>query len=270
VAAFELVGALAEALPVLAVGPWRPARQPELMAFAAGEAGDDGSLWRVALDAGETDAALANGERSVRRVHAALDGAPALAASAGELAGVPAFAASAGELAGVPASAASAGELAGVPAFAASARELADVPAFAASARELVGAPAFPAGDGDADAGMMERLGRMLERMADGLRGRARIETWIAGVLVARSVASLGGDAELCVVPAIAPEAARLHARSVAVAVASRDAWAKTLALVIRYASQLAALGPHAGVRALPIAWRLVCNVLHASRDHAA
>jgi hypothetical protein len=208
-ALFELGGALADALPALAIGPWTRAA-PDHAAYSAGadpsHPGDPAaSLWRVELarNAAISGAALDRGAHSVARVHAALD----------------------------------------------------DVPD---RFDHMIAGPAFAAPDDD-------RLDQTLLRVADLLRGRARIETRIDGVLVACSSSTLSGDTELWISPRLSITAAALHARSVAVAVRTRDAWLRILAMIVVYGTKLAALG-FGSIAALPVVWRLLSDVLREAR----
>lgn len=107
------------------------------------------------------------------------------------------------------------------------------------------------------------RLAQLLDRVADLARGRARIATHIEGALVAHSVTTLSGDTELWLASRLSLGEARLHARSVAIAVRTRNAWLRILTLLARAASRLVALGlPAGGVAALPVLWRFVRDVL--------
>jgi len=130
-------------------------------------------------------------------------------------------------------------------------------------------APA-PARDASAEPGP-GRLASALERIADLARGRSRIETRVEGALVAHSLTTLSGDTELWIAPRLSLTGARLHARSVAVAVRTRHAWARILTLVVRGAARLAALGLPAGaISALPVVWRFVRDVLRELRHRDA
>jgi hypothetical protein len=208
-ALFELGGALADALPALAIGPWTRAAADHADYSAGADPGRPGdtaaSLWRVELarNAAVSGAALDRGAHSVAQVHAALD----------------------------------------------------DVPD---RFDQMIAGPAFAAPDDD-------RLDQALLRVADLLRGRARIETRIDGVLVACSSSTLSGDTELWLSPRLSLTAAALHARSVAVAVRTRDAWLRILAMLVVYGTKLAALG-FGSIAALPVVWRLLSDVLREAR----
>jgi hypothetical protein len=219
VAVFELDGALAAAIPELAVGPWRNAA-PRLAAFDAGTDPLE-SRWRVDLarDDAASRAELAAGERSVAQTHAVLDDAPrrldqALGRAATELAG------------------------------------LADL---------------------TPDLTLDQTLEPTLGRIADLVRGRARIETRVSGTLVAHSIVRLSGDTELWTIPRLSLADARLHARSVAVAVRTRHAWARILTLVVSGCGQMILRGlPAAGISALPLMWRFVRDLLREVRQLTA
>jgi hypothetical protein len=229
VAIFELGGALAPAIPDLAIGPWRSA-PPEIAAFDAG-ADPLESRWRVDLarDDAASRAEFAAGERSVAQTHAVLDEVPrrldrALDREADLLAAL---------------------------AHAAPRRTPADVPG---------AAPHEP-----------HRLEHTLEHtlgcIADLARGRARIETHVGGTLVAHSIMTLSGDTELWATPRLSLADARLHARSVAVAVRTRHAWARILTLVLSGCGRILTLGlPAAGISALPLVWRFVRDLLREVR----
>jgi hypothetical protein len=110
-------------------------------------------------------------------------------------------------------------------------------------------------------------LERALQRVVDLARGRARIETHVEGALVACSVTTLSGDTELRIARGLSMTDARLHARSVAVAVRTRHAWARVLALIVSSGSRLFALGlPAGGVSAVPLVWRFLRDVLREVR----
>jgi hypothetical protein len=110
-------------------------------------------------------------------------------------------------------------------------------------------------------------LERVLLRAGDLARGRARIETHLAGALVARSITSLSGDTELWTAPRLSRAGAALHGRSVAVALRTRHAWARLVALAASCGGRIAALGGPAGVAALPLVWRFLRDVLRDVRD---
>src|SRR5213078_81485 len=111
-------------------------------------------------------------------------------------------------------------------------------------------------------------LGGALDRIADLARGRARIETRVDGALVAHSLMTLSGDTQVWAVPRLSLAGAQLHARSVAIAVRTRHAWARILTLVVRGGARIAALGlPAAAIAALPVAWRIVRDALREAND---
>jgi len=100
-------------------------------------------------------------------------------------------------------------------------------------------------------------LEQAIERITDLARGRARIETHVEGALLAHSIMTLSGDTEIWIAPRLSLSGARLHTRSVAVAVRTRHAWARILALIMGGGGRILALGlPAAGLAALPLAIR--------------
>jgi len=269
-AVFELDGGQAPAIPELAIGPLRYA-PPRIAAFDAG-ADPLESRWRVDLarDDAASRAEFAAGERSVAQTHAVLDEVPrrldrALDRAVTELAALAALARTAEttrpsrpdptredrrrdaapELSPVEA------DLVAALAHAAPRRPLDDLPG---------AAPQEP--------GRLEHtLEHTLARVGDLARGRARIETHVGGTLVAHSIMTLSGDTELWAAPRLSLGDARLHARSVAVAVRTRHAWARILTLVISGCGRILTLGlPAAGISALPLVWRFVRDLLHEVR----
>lgn len=227
-AVFELGGALAQALPDLGLGPWTRAA-PGLVAFDA-RSDQPESLWRVDLasdDAASRDA-LADGERSVARTHAALQHAPRRLD-----------------------------------------QTLADF-ARAARTAQASGDRGRTERRGDVprlEAGTPGELEQALRRIADLVCGRVRIETRVDALLAASSITTLSGDTELWTAPSLSPAEATLHARSVAVALRTRHAWARILALIVAYGGRFAALDLHAGVAVLPLVWGLVRDVLREVRN---
>lgn len=113
------------------------------------------------------------------------------------------------------------------------------------------------------------RFEQALLRAGDLARGRARIETRVEGTLVARTLTMSSGDIELWIAPGLSSASAALHARSVAVTLRTRHAWARILALAFACASRIAALGTPAAVAALPAAWRLLRDLLREVCDPA-
>jgi hypothetical protein len=227
-AVFELGGALAQALPDLGLGPWTRTA-PGLMAFDA-RSDQPESLWRVDLahDGAASRDALADGERSIARTHAALEHAPRrLDQTLGELV--------------------RAARTAQVSGDRGPTERLGDVPRL--------------------EADTPGELAQALSRIADLVRGRVRIETRVDAALAACSITTLSGDTELWTAPSLSPASVALHTRSVAVALRTRHAWARTLALIVAYGGRFAALNLHAGVTALPLVWRLVRDVLREVRQ---
>ncbi|HEX2692147.1 MAG TPA: hypothetical protein VHN14_36305 [Kofleriaceae bacterium] len=282
-AVFELGGALAPAIPELLIGPWTCAPP----SFAAEGAGTDppASLWRIELvrDDAASRAALAAGEHSVARTHAVLDEVPrrldrAFGRALAEIATLAEPAAlthparsdpARGDRGRAPTRELSPAEADLVAALLtghadppprpdAPADALADAPA---DALDLPGDPTRTSGG----------LERTLDHIADLARGRARIETHLEGALVASSIMTLSGDTDLWVTPRLSPAGAGLHARSVAIAVRTRHAWARVLTMIVAGVGRLMAFGlPAAGVAALPLVWRFLRNILHAVRARNA
>ena len=264
----DLGGDLASVLPDLAVGPWRCA-PAGLVAFDAG--GPATPRWRV--DLGRDDAAshraLAGGERSLAETHALLDDFPDRLARALDRA------LAARALAVEPptresptwARLASPADLGGplAPVRAAEARLIAALTGGTAPLEvDPLALSAEPA-PAEQEPG---RLAQLLDRIADLARGRSRIETRVEGAHVAQSITTLTGDTELWIAPRLSLTGARLHARSAAVAVRTRHAWARILTLTVRGASRLAVLGlPGGALSAVPVVWRFVRDVLRELRQ---
>lgn len=225
-AVFELGGALAQALPDLVLGPWTRAA-PGLVAFDARSEHPE-SLWRVDLtddDAASQDA-LADGERSVARTHAALEHAPRrLDQTLAELMRAVRAAPAPGDR----------------------------------------GRTGRPGGGPDLGATAPGELEHALPRIADLVCGRARVETRVHAALAACSITTLSGDTDLWTAPSLSPAGATLHARSVAVALRTRHAWARILALIVAYGVRFAALDLRAGVAVLPVVWGLVRDICRAT-----
>jgi hypothetical protein len=115
------------------------------------------------------------------------------------------------------------------------------------------------------------RIERALAQIGDLARGRARIETRIGGAVVAHSLMTLSGDTELWAMPGLSASGAKLHARSVAIAIRTRHAWARILVLVVRGYGRILTLGlPSGGVAALPLLWRFIRDLLRELRDARA
>jgi len=274
VAVFELGGALAAAIPELAIGPWRCV-PPRIASFDTGTDPLE-SRWRVDLarDDAASRAEFAAGELSVAHTHAVLDDVPrrldrvlgwalgrALGRAVTELA----------ELARAAETAETAPSSPPNPARGdrrpAAAPELSPVEADLVAALTHTGAhrpPVDSPGASPPEPGRLEQtLEQTLARVADLARGRARIETHASGALVAHSLMTLSGDTELWTAPRLSLADARLHARSVAVAVRTRHAWARILTLVVSGCGRILTLGlPAAGVSALPLVWRFVRDLL--------
>lgn len=125
------------------------------------------------------------------------------------------------------------------------------------------GAPALI----DFEAPALGRLERVLQRAADLARGRARIETHLEHALAARTVTTLSGDTELWIAPELPRSSADLHARAVAVALRTRQAWTRLAALAVACGGRIATLGVAGAVTALPHVWRFLRDVLREVRN---
>jgi hypothetical protein len=268
-------GDLASALPELAVGPWRytPAG---LVAFDAG--GPAIPRWRVDLvgDAAASHRALAGGERSVAESHALLDDVPRRLADALDraLAARSPPSGPAPPLAPGPVTSSgpspTRGRLASPAVRAAEARLIAALTGGTAPLEldQLAWSAEPSSAPAEHEPG---RLAQLLDRVADLARGRSQIETRVEGALVAQSITSLTGDTELWIAPRLSLTGARLHARSVAIAVRTRHAWARILTLTVRGAGRLTLLGlPGGAVSAVPLVWRFVRDVLRELRRRDA
>lgn len=258
-AVFELGGALAPALPELAIGPWT-CTPPRMAAFDAA-AGPPESLWRVELarEDAVSRAALAGGARSVARTHAVLDDVPRrLDRALAELARPSRPGQGRGDHGRAPAPALPAIDAGLVAALA---RAEARLPRPGFPTPRPAGSPGVP-GSSERAPGRLERA---LQCAGDLARGRARIETHVEGALVARSITTRSGDTELWIAPRLSQAGAGLHARSVAVALRTRHAWARILALVVACGGRLAALGM--SLAALPLVWGFLRDVLREVRD---
>lgn len=243
-AVFALGGALALAIPEIHVGPWRP----DHVAFDTG-ADPPASLWRVELAGTAADhAALDGGARSVARFHALIDEVPrrfdrALRDASPSLPPGPP-----GPRRPVP------DEL----------PRRTDLPRGFGPPRGSgsagTPAPAMDAAVVPEPRRELTRLEAALQAAGDLVRGRARIETCVAGALIARSQIAISGDTESWTSPRLSRAGARSHADSIAIALYTRHAWARLVAAVVRCSGRLAILGaPDLGIAALLEIWRYLC-----------
>jgi serine-type D-Ala-D-Ala carboxypeptidase (penicillin-binding protein 5/6) len=268
VAVFALGGALGLAIPEVRIGPWRPAPA----AHVAFDAGSDPlvSLWRVELAGTAADrAALDGGARSVARFHALVDEVPrrfdqALRAGAQARGPSEGRAEGCGDARADERADARAEERADARADA-RAEERADARAEGradarADARDRATAPASDAAGEPERRRELTRLESALQGASDLIRGRARVETCVAGALIARSQIAISGDTESWMSPRASRAAARSHADSVAIALHTCHAWARLVAVVVRCGTRLAVLGvPDFGIAALLETWRFLC-----------
>ena len=120
---------------------------------------------------------------------------------------------------------------------------------------------------------MAERFQDEMARLRQVVGGAAWVETRIEGQLMARTRAGWTNDAETVFDAALDPVTTELHHRAVALALASRAAILRTLALAARGAATLSAfLVPGGSLLALPAAWRFIADVraeVDASRERA-
>lgn len=267
VAVFELGGALAPAIPELTVGPWRYA-PPKIVAFDAG-ADPLESRWRVDLARDDTAsrAEFAAGERSVAHTHAVLDDMPrridrVLGRAVTALAELGKLAETA--LPSRPDPTRGDRRREAAPALSPVESDLVTALLHARAHQPPVDVPGL---SGQEPGRLEQTLEQTLARIADLARGRARIETHASGALVAHSIMTLSGDTELWTAPRLSLADAKLHARSVAVAVRTRHAWARILTLVVSGCGRILTLGlPAAGVSALPLVWRFLRDLLREVR----
>jgi hypothetical protein len=271
---FQLGGALAPSLPELEIGPWTRTL-PDIAAFDAA-ADQPASLWRVdfARDDAANRAALAGGERSVTRALAVLDEVPrrldrVIDQTLAELALAARPKPAPGDHGQVPAPELPKLESDLVAALVRTEAHLSPKPGApppSEGSPQPPGSPSQPAEPNNApgsSARVPGRLERAIHSIGDLARGRAHVETHLEGVLVAVSVTTLSGDTELWVVPRLSQATAELHARSVAVALRTRHAWARVLALIVACCGRFAALGMlSGGLAALPLVWRFLRDVL--------
>jgi len=278
VAMFQLGGALAASLPELEIGPWTRAL-PDIVAFDAG-VDQPASLWRIDLarDDAANRAALVAGERSVARAHAVLDDVPqrldrVLDQTLAELAHATRPEPTRGDRGQLPTPKLPKLEsdlVAALVRTEAQASQKPEAPLPSEGAPQPPSSPSQPANPSDttgSSARVPGRLEQALHSIGDLARGRARVETHLEGVLVAISVTTLSGDTELWVVPGLSQAAAELHARSVAIALRTRQCWARVLALIVACCGRFAALGMlSGGLAAVPLVWRFLRNVLREGR----
>jgi hypothetical protein len=99
-----------------------------------------------------------------------------------------------------------------------------------------------------------------VQQMQQVLTPQASIETTVGAQVVARSVLTVSSDLRTAWLGPVDAERAALHKRTVALALATRAALLRTVALTIRGAAILAT-GAAAGPLALPAAWRFIQDV---------
>ncbi len=99
-----------------------------------------------------------------------------------------------------------------------------------------------------------------LRRLARLVFHHAWVETWVDGVLRARTVMGLSGNTRAVLAADITPALLRLHARQVRLAVRSRDLWARIFMTAARLIARISAAGlnPVMLAAAIPALWRLL------------
>ena len=257
-AIFELAGTgLADATPdVLGVWTATPATPGEAVAFdTAAAPATDAPVWRANLPADPelAEAELAGGETRLGASHAALTEAQMR---------LDAFVAA---------------RTAG-PAF--------DVPGTgaegAAPEAELwlllqeieQGRPPPSFGLGDTLVGKWEQANQQfqafIEQVSRLVAYYALVETRQAGRIVGRTAVGWTGDVDTVWPAATQPDQADLHRRTLALALASRDALVRMVALVTSGAVKLSVLltTPGGAVLALPAAWKFINRVLAELERH--
>jgi len=266
VAVFELGGALAAAIPELTVGPWTRTA-PSIAAFDAGTEPLE-SRWRVDLarDDAANRAEFAAGERSVAHTHAVLDDVPRVLDRVLDRALAELARAAETALPSRPDPTRGDRRRQAAPELSPVEADLVAALTHADPHRPPIGPPGALGSSLDEPGRLEQTLEHTLGRVADLARGRARIETHASGALVAHSLMTLSGDTELWTAPRLSLADARLHARSVAVAVRTRHAWARILTLIVAGCGRILTLGlPAAGVSALPLVWRFVRDFLRVT-----
>ncbi|WP_428261641.1 hypothetical protein [Haliangium sp.] len=227
-ASFQITGLFPDELHELMLGPWRPARTAP-----APLSGPEGLSFAAELEstpggAGDGPCWCVDVVGSEADAHAALTaGARSVARAKERVATLPgAFDAALREPAGV------------IP-------------------DELVEFSAGPEPDGPRDASW--------QRILELALTYARVETRVRGTLHAHTVMDISGDTRVVVASGLPLDIARLHHRTVALVVQSRDVWLRLAMAVIEGSTRIAAaasMGPVGAVAALPAAWRLAGRVM--------
>lgn len=106
------------------------------------------------------------------------------------------------------------------------------------------------------------------EAALEGIWRLVRYPSWVetrrGSVLLARTAVSWSGDTRSLTTPLLTPAVMRIHARSVSLAVRSRNAWARLLLTLMSGSARLASMAatPAGAAMALPMAWRFIRRVL--------
>jgi len=110
----------------------------------------------------------------------------------------------------------------------------------------------------------LERWRSFLDQVRNMVSRYARVETEVAGVLVGQTAVGWTGDFESFWMPGVAPASMRLHYQSVHLALASRLAFIRMVAIVATGAAGLALTLsiPGGQLMALPAVWKFVRDVL--------
>jgi hypothetical protein len=254
---FELsAGFLPDELAPLAIGPWSrpPAPAGGLLSFSSSSTEIDATRWCVNLDEDPAQAlaVLDEGDRRLADSQARLDELPVRLERVLAMAAAP------------PASQIS---FSGASPSSAESRLLADLAALGGTARDAgfsdVAQPdAARARDRWRDLAVRTRAA--VEAILRLITHAAWVETRVRGVTMARTTMSWMGDTHTQLTRLATPRTAQLHARSVALAVRSRDAWGRLIAIVMQTSLRLARITATPGglIAAMPLIWELVCSVL--------
>jgi hypothetical protein len=265
---FELRAFLPDELAPVVIGPWSraPAGADGLVSFsdsgaAPGGAASDAPRWCVSLDGDPAQAlaVLEDGDRRVVHSQARLDELATRLERVLAVAG--------GQPAAIAFSGAFPGAFPGDSLSSAEARLLADLGAVRRMSREGGGADVAQLDDArarDRWQGLATRTRSAVEAILRLITHHAWVETRVRGVIMARTAMSWTGDTHTQLRPQLTPQTARLHARSVAIAVRSRDAWGRLIAVVMQMSVRLARIlaSPDGLIAAMPLIWELVRSVL--------
>lgn len=109
---------------------------------------------------------------------------------------------------------------------------------------------------------------RVLERLQKFVMYYAWVETRVRERFLGRTAVTWGGDTRTIWAAELDAEQVRLHRRSLALALGSRDALLQMFALTARYAVKLSVLATMPGgmVLVLPVAWKFIHQVMAESQ----